>query len=66
MGRSSSSKGCGPLPFAETDNAFYERHLVFDNVVGLAPAGPRERVLIAIDGKLSDPRDPNRGALRRP
>jgi len=35
--------GRGPIPFAGTDNTFYERHLVFDNVVGLAPAGPRER-----------------------
>src|SRR6267378_5051375 len=35
--------GCGPIQFAGTDNAFYERHLVFDNVVGLAAAGPRER-----------------------
>ena len=25
--------GCGPIQFAGTDNAFYERHLVFDNVV---------------------------------
>ena len=35
--------GYGPIQFAGTDNAFYERHLVFDNVVGLAAAGPRER-----------------------
>jgi starch phosphorylase len=35
--------GCGPIQFAGTDNAFYERHIVFDNVVGLAAAGPRER-----------------------
>jgi len=35
--------GCGPIQFAGTDNALYERHLVFDNVVGLAAAGPRER-----------------------
>ena len=27
--------GCGPIQFAGTDNAFYERHLVFDNVVEL-------------------------------
>ena len=30
--------GRGPIPFAGTDNTFYERHLVFHNVVGLAPA----------------------------
>ncbi len=35
--------GCGPVPLAGTDNAFYERHLVFDNVVDLAAGGPRER-----------------------
>jgi starch phosphorylase len=35
--------GCGPIPFTGTDNAFYERHLVFDNVIELIAAGPRER-----------------------
>src|SRR5215510_13041332 len=35
--------GCGPVELAGTDNAFYERHLVFDNVFDLAAAGPRER-----------------------
>ncbi|MBP7937236.1 MAG: glycogen/starch/alpha-glucan phosphorylase [Phycisphaerae bacterium] len=35
--------GCGPIPFAGTDNAFYERHLVFDNILDPAAAGPRER-----------------------
>ncbi len=35
--------GCGPIPFTGTDNAFYERHLVFDNVIELMAAGPRER-----------------------
>src|ERR1700686_3168332 len=34
---------CGPVEFAGTANALYERHLVFDNVVDLAAAGPRER-----------------------
>jgi starch phosphorylase len=34
---------CGPVEFAGTSNAFYERHLVFDNVVDLAVVGPRER-----------------------
>jgi hypothetical protein len=31
--------GCGPIQFAGTDNAFYERHLVFDNVIELTTAG---------------------------
>jgi glycogen phosphorylase len=35
--------GCGPIQFAGTDNAFYERHLVFDNIVELTTAGARER-----------------------
>jgi glycogen phosphorylase len=35
--------GCGPIKLAGTDNALYERHLVFDNVVDLDTAGPRER-----------------------
>ena len=35
--------GCGPVPFTGTDDALYERHLLFDNVVELAAAGPRER-----------------------
>src|SRR6266481_5653548 len=35
--------GCGPIQFAGSDDAFYERHLLFDNVVGLEAAGPRER-----------------------
>src|SRR5258707_8559098 len=35
--------GCGPVEFTGTDNALYERHLVFDNVVSSASAGPRDR-----------------------
>jgi glycogen phosphorylase len=35
--------GCDPIQFVGTDNAFYERHLVFDNVIELATAGARER-----------------------
>jgi starch phosphorylase len=35
--------GNGPIALAGTENALYERHLVFDNVVDLAAAGPRER-----------------------
>ena len=38
-----SQYGCGPVEFTGTANALYERHLVFDNVVDLAVAGPRER-----------------------
>src|SRR5215475_6369477 len=35
--------GCGPIQFSGTDNALYERHLVFDNVVDLAAADTRMR-----------------------
>ncbi len=35
--------GCGPVQFAGTDEALYERHLLFDNVVKPAAVGPRER-----------------------
>ena len=35
--------GCSQVEFTGTDNALYERHLVFDNVVKLTAAGPRER-----------------------
>lgn len=35
--------GCGLIPFSGTDNAFYERHLTFDNVVDIADANLRER-----------------------
>ncbi len=34
---------CGPVQLAGTGNALYERHLMFDNVVDAAAAGPRER-----------------------
>lgn len=35
--------GCGPIKFAGGDNALYERHLIFDDVIDLAAAGPREQ-----------------------
>jgi len=35
--------GCGSIRFAGTDNGFYERHLVFDNVADTADTSPRER-----------------------
>jgi starch phosphorylase len=35
--------GCGPVELSGTDNALYERHLFFDNVIKLSAAGPRER-----------------------
>jgi starch phosphorylase len=35
--------GCGPVQFTGTDEALYERHLLFDNVMDLASIGDRER-----------------------
>jgi glycogen phosphorylase len=35
--------GCGPIEFAGSDNAMYERHLLFDNVVDVVAADQRER-----------------------
>ena len=35
--------GCGPIPFVGTENAFYERHLIFDRVIDPAVANARER-----------------------
>jgi starch phosphorylase len=35
--------GCGPIPFVGTDDAFYERHLVFDRVIDPRVATARER-----------------------
>src|SRR5215831_15760365 len=35
--------GCGPIDLTGTDNALYERHLLFDNIIHPAAAGARER-----------------------
>ena len=35
--------GCGPVKFTGTDDALYERRLVFDHVVDPKDAGPREQ-----------------------
>ena len=35
--------GCGPIPFAGTENAHYERHLVFDQAINVDDADPRTR-----------------------
>src|SRR5438034_6785182 len=35
--------GSGPVEFTGTDNALYERHLLFDSVVARTAAGARER-----------------------
>ena len=35
--------GCGPVQFSGTDDALYERHLIFDDAIDVRAAGPRER-----------------------
>src|SRR5262249_51391665 len=35
--------GCGPIQFTGTNDALYERHLMFDNVVDVATASLRDR-----------------------
>jgi starch phosphorylase len=35
--------GCGPVRFTGTDNALYERHLLFDNAIDPSAATPRDR-----------------------
>jgi glycogen phosphorylase len=35
--------GCGPIPFVGTENALYERHLVFDRVINPRVATAHER-----------------------
>jgi starch phosphorylase len=35
--------GCGPIAFAGSENAFYERHMVFDRVIDPKVATARER-----------------------
>jgi starch phosphorylase len=35
--------GCGPIRFAGTENALYERHLLFDHAIAVADAIPRDR-----------------------
>src|SRR5271165_1712327 len=41
--RLSSKYGCGPVQFSGTDEALYERHLLFDSGVDLAAATARDR-----------------------
>ena len=35
--------GCGPIPIVGTEDAFYERHLIFDRVIDPKVASERER-----------------------
>ena len=35
--------GCGPIQFSGTNDALYERHLLFDDIVAPTAAGVREQ-----------------------
>ncbi|MCA9456025.1 MAG: hypothetical protein KC587_05145, partial [Nitrospira sp.] len=35
--------GCGPIKFSGTEDALYERHLIFDHVLEPKKADPREQ-----------------------
>jgi glycogen phosphorylase len=35
--------GCGPIKFTGVESALYDRHLVFDDVIDVVTANPRER-----------------------
>ena len=35
--------GCGPIKFTGSSDALYERHLMFDDVIGPDEVGPRQR-----------------------
>jgi len=35
--------GCGPIRFSGHNDALYERHLLFDDIIAPATAGARER-----------------------
>src|SRR3984893_10352921 len=48
-----SQYGCGPIEFAGTANSLYDRHLVFDDVIDLGAAGPRES-FVAIARSVRD------------
>jgi glycogen phosphorylase len=39
----SEQYGCGPIRFEGTNDALFERHLLFDNVIEVAAATPRDR-----------------------
>src|SRR5262249_42252737 len=44
---------CGPVPFSGVPGALYERHVVFDHVVRLERANPRQR-FEAVAGAIRD------------
>ena len=53
IARLRSQYECGPIQLIGTDNALYERHLLFDDVIDPAVVGPRER-FVAIARSVRD------------
>jgi starch phosphorylase len=43
MARIRRQYGCGPVEFTGTDNALYERHLIFDHAIKIAAASQRQQ-----------------------
>src|SRR5215469_6828339 len=43
IGKLTAQYGCGPVKFSGTDEALYERHLLFDNVTDIKLADTRDR-----------------------
>ena len=43
LGKLIQQYGCGPVRLTGTDEALYERHLIFDNVMDMSAIGTRER-----------------------
>ena len=43
MAQLGAQYGCGPIRFTGTEDALYDRHLIFDNVIDLPAASPRDR-----------------------
>jgi len=46
--------GCGTLHFAGTENASYERHLIFDNVINPAAATDHERLEAVANSRTNE------------
>jgi starch phosphorylase len=45
LARLRTQYGCGPIPLTGTGDAFYERHLVFDDIIDPSAVGARERFM---------------------
>src|SRR5271156_6264890 len=53
LARLRTQYGCGPIPLTGTGDAFYERHLVFDDAIDPSAVGARER-FVAVARSVRD------------